>query len=428
MHGFVFQMAWFVGQVGRIGNGLGLVPGQTHLNHLPVQHLDQIALIPSSPPAPGLDAEAAGCLLTQQRQCDAPDQGQIRRRMVLAHAAGVLGEAHVQRPVQLVFHRPVRTHGFGQSGGTGTQWQAAQVVVGLTGHFFAAAALAHHLGQGLEVLPAGGVGLEVVRHLDQPVLTTLLAPVSALFADGFVVVMCATGEVLLLTDVPERVDLVVQVFVIALQRQHVVGLAGADGRGDALLAAHRVDGDDAALDRQQLQQRRNRRDFVGLLLGAHLPEQQALRARPGTDDVQRRAFGRARAAHALAVDRHHIPRLDARRQRPQPGRDHLLQLIRIKPREHPRKGVVRGDAAGQLQKPRKPLALGMPELGDLVPVFGAPDHRADRDRQDVEQLVPAGALDARIAHAFEVFKQAGLDSGAHGRTEEMRAGRRTMPS
>jgi len=41
------------------------------------------------------------------------------------------------------------------------------------------------------------------------VLATLLAPVSALVADGFVVVMRATGEVLLLTDVPERVDLVV---------------------------------------------------------------------------------------------------------------------------------------------------------------------------------------------------------------------------
>ena len=61
-------------------------------------------------------------------------------------------------------------------------------------------------------------------------------------------------------------------------------------------------------------------------------------------------------------------------------------------------------------------------------MLGSTDHRADCDRQDVEQLVPAGALNARIAHAFEVFKQAGLDSGAHGRTEEVRAGRQTMPA
>ena len=86
------------------------------------------------------------------------------------------------------------------------------------------------------------------------------------------------------------------------------------------------------------------------------------------------AFARARATCALAVDRHHIPRLDARRQRPQPGADHPLQLAGLEPREHPRKGVVRRDAAGQLQKPLEPLALGMPELGDLVDSWRGGSH------------------------------------------------------
>ena len=42
--------------------------------------------------------------------------------------------------------------------------------------------------------------------------------------------------------------------LIALERQHVVGLLVDDLLGDGALAADRVEGDDGALDRQQVEQ------------------------------------------------------------------------------------------------------------------------------------------------------------------------------
>ena len=92
--------------------------------------------------------------------------------------------------------------------------------------------------------------------------------------------------------------------LVALERQHVVALLFDDLLGDLGLTAHRVDGDDAALDAQQRQQLRDRRDLVGLRLGGHLPEHDAVGRRPGTDEMQRRQAGGAvmRAAQRLAVD------------------------------------------------------------------------------------------------------------------------------
>ena len=47
----------------------------------------------------------------------------------------------------------------------------------------------------------------------------------------------------------EQFDILAQASLIALERQHVVGLLVEDFPGDVALAADRVDGDDGAFDR-----------------------------------------------------------------------------------------------------------------------------------------------------------------------------------
>ena len=46
-----------------------------------------------------------------------------------------------------------------------------------------------------------------------------------------------------------------------------------------------------------------------------------------------------------------------------------------------------GDAARQLEKALQPVPLATPVEGDVLEALGLADHGADRDHQDVEQLV-----------------------------------------
>src|SRR3954464_7631631 len=79
--------------------------------------------------------------------------------------------------------------------------------------------------------------------------------------------------------------------VIGLEHQKIVGALGPDLRGDVLLAAHRIQRHDAALQVQGLQQLRDRRDLVRLTVDCALAERQSVFAGPGADPVQRPMVG-----------------------------------------------------------------------------------------------------------------------------------------
>ena len=63
-----------------------------------------------------------------------------------------------------------------------------------------------------------------------------------------------------------------EVRVIGFKAQHIVGLTGDDVCGNGLLAAHGINGDDAAFNAQELEQLGNGGDFIGLLSRPDLPE------------------------------------------------------------------------------------------------------------------------------------------------------------
>jgi hypothetical protein len=194
--------------------------------------------------------------------------------------------------------------------------------------------------------------------------------------------------------------------VIGLQHQEVVGALGPDPLGDALPAAHRVERDDAAVEVQGVEQPRDRGDLVRLAVDRAPAERQPPLARPGADQVERAAFvaTAAGAPHGLAVDRHHLA-LDPARQGLRPPGEAGLERVRIDEHEHPAEGVVRGDAVRQLEEGLEPGPLALPVELDVLPALGAGDHRADRDREDVDQAVVAPARLARVGEPREARRQ-----------------------
>ena len=105
-------------------------------------------------------------------------------------------------------------------------------------------------------------------------------------------------------------------------------------------------------------------------------------------------------AHAFAVNGDHA--LDAPGYATQPLVTGLFQRFGIDQPEHPREGVVRGDAVGQLQETRKPLLLGLAKFDDLGPMVCSSYDGAQRNGQYVQEVMALGACHARVWHFAQV--------------------------
>ncbi|CAM3901610.1 hypothetical protein POHY109586_24440 [Polaromonas hydrogenivorans] len=306
--------------------------------------------------------------------------------------------------MQFVLHRPVAADRLGNGLCARAQGQTADVVVGLVAGFACHLARAPHHGDGLQVRPVFGGALEVLGHRHEPVFAALNAPV-VVGTGAFPIVAVRWPDLLAgVASLKPGRNSPVQVAVVALEVEHVVRFTVHDGFGDGLLTPHGVNGDDAALDAQQLEQLGNGGDFVGLFVRLHLPQQHAGLARPGAHDMQRRLSAMARAAHALAINGHHA--LDLAGNALQPVDAYFLQRLRVNELEHPAKRVVRGNAIGQLQKRGEPFLLCLAKLHHVNPVIGPADNRAQRNHQNVHQFMAPCALDARIGHLPQVLHQA----------------------
>src|SRR3954451_21647513 len=191
-----------------------------------------------------------------------------------------------------------------------------------------------------------------------------------------------------------------------LERQEGVGGPRPDPLGVGLLAANRAQRDDTALEPQGVEQLRDRRDLVRLAVDRALAERQPAPARPGADQVQRPALVAAAAgpADGLAVDRHHLA-LDPVRQGLRPAGEAGLERVRVDEHEHPPEGVVRGDAVRQGEEGPEPGLLAATVELDVLPALRAGDHRADRDREDVDQLMIAPARLTWVGEPGEARRQ-----------------------
>jgi len=76
-------------------------------------------------------------------------------------------------------------------------------------------------------------------------------------------------------------------------------------------------------------------------------------------------------------------------------------LGRIEQGEHAAERVVRRDAVFQPQERPQPVEPLVAETFDVGPAIGASDRAAQGDDQQLEKLVPASSLDARIGNIFK---------------------------
>jgi len=174
--------------------------------------------------------------------------------------------------------------------------------------------------------------------------------------------------------------------------------------GDGALTPHGIDGHNAAGDGEDLEQFRDGGDFIRFRVRLDLAQTQALRGRPRAHHVDRRSVARriTRVPQRLAVDGDHVPRQQLR-QRLHSREKRGLEGVGVHRREDPAKRIVGRNPVAERQELAKPLPFGAAEPRNRHPVVDAADHRAQRDHEDVDEGVPAGAAHAGIGQAAEMI-------------------------
>ena len=160
----------------------------------------------------------------------------------------------------------------------------------------------------------------------------------------------------------------------------------------------------AARQLQPAQERGHGGDFIALLGGAELAEDEAVVRRPGAHQMHGAATPAAAAAQGLAVQGDDFARQRAA-QALGPGAEGFGELLRVEHGKDASEGVVAGDAVGQLQEFAQPMLLGLAELLHLHEALGPAQQRADGEQKDVVQGVALAALDAGVGEMGEVQAQ-----------------------
>lgn len=242
--------------------------------------------------------------------------------------------------------------------------------------------------------PARAFGVNFVRVGRDPEALPDEAPVGLLRALG---VQPGLLQCFPLGEAEALLQYALQTRLVAFDGQQVVGFLLQDLRGDLALAAHRVDADQIAFDQQCVEQLGDGADLVALAIDLLLPQHEAGLRGKRAHQVDRPVLPVARPAHRLAIDRKRAAA--HRRDDPaHPASERVFERARIEDAEHPVEGVVRRDAALELQKALEPghLVLG-PERHVFEAVHVA-QHRTDGDRQDLPQVMAT-----RIARSARVF-------------------------
>ena len=194
----------------------------------------------------------------------------------------------------------------------------------------------------------------------------------------------------------EGLDLAQHRRAVGLEREEIVAAAVEDHLRGALMGVHGVAGDEQAVERQGLEQRSGGEGLV-LALGHRLLGDGDPRAgAEGGDDVQRRAARRPveGAAQGLAVDGEHAVAGGA--EVVEEGLEDTTEGSRIEQPEHPGEGIMARQAILQAEEfPQERLAV-LGELGEVDAALGAADRGDQRDRQNVQQLVPLRVAPPRV--------------------------------
>ena len=369
----------------------GCRAGQTHLN-LAKENIEEVIVVPTSFETSGLDAHLGGLFLFQEIKGHVAQDSEVLWGMGFANAAVILPEGDIQHPVHRVFNAPMRAHGRAQLSSLSPQ--ATEKVARFPGRFALNPALTFDQGQTGEALPERFVGQPVnVRH--GPSATGFHSPMIAIHA--FRKAMRDAPEPDLSGIFEEKLNLLLQRPVVAFQGEYVIASLVDDLLRNLFLAAHSVHGHNTTRQLQQLQQLGNGRNLIGLVIHFDLSQHQVIGAGPGTHHVN---GGSARGAvkgvaQGLAVDGNDLS-LGEIPDSLNPVDEAVLELPRVQASKDTGKGIMGRDPIGQVQKASQPrlflLAVGL----DLGPAIGATNHRTDGNDENIEQVVPFGAIQPRI--------------------------------
>ena len=173
-----------------------------------------------------------------------PDRGEVSGRVVGPDAALVVAEDHVHDPMQLILDRPVVSDDGPHEVCRQTQRSDVDARLGRD----RAIDLPRTFNDDNAVQPRPFVALtQPFDVLDDGRGAGFDAAVIAV--DGLGAADLGIGEPIGFLLCAEQVTIVAQGALGACQRQHEVGLLVEDLLCDVALAAHRIDGDDGALDR-----------------------------------------------------------------------------------------------------------------------------------------------------------------------------------
>ena len=194
-------------------------------------------------------------------------------------------------------------------------------------------------------------------------------------------------------------DRLAELGLIVLHGQHVVCLLFANLCGDLGLATHRVDGHDGLRQVEQLQQPRDRGDLVRLLLARLLAEHEAILRGPSEHQIPLAATAEravVAAAQRLAINGHDLARR-ARTQGLDPRRQTAQELVGVQPLKHACKRIGRGNTAAQVLT--EPVQLLPAVIRQILPRVTA----AERDDDNIEQIVPPRPIHTRVCQTFQAF-------------------------
>ena len=127
------------------------------------------------------------------------------------------------------------------------------------------------------------------------------------------------------------------------------------------------------------------------------------------------------AAQRFPINRNHRA-IRCRNQPTRPPKKSGFERDRIERGEDPPEDVVRGNAVGQGEKRAEPGAFGDAETGDIDLGIGPADHHAQRDRDEIKQLVAAGTRHPGIGQIAEMGIKVGGGEGIHGGAPDVTRG------
>ena len=328
--------------------------------------------------------------------------GEVGRSVVCSDPAFVVTEDHVHDPVQAVLDCPMASDD--QPEKVPQHDQRCDVIARLSFDLAAEFTRAFNDGDSVQAWPFVPISepFDIMDHGGGPSFDATIIGVDRLCPADLRI-----DEVSCLRLVEQRFNIFAQRSLIAFQPKNIIGLLLDDLSRDGALTTHRIDGDDRPLDRQQVQQFRDRDDLIGFFGDLDLSQHEALARGEGEHHMDGAFSGLSTGpTHGLAIDRDHAhPHAGQRRD---PGDEAALELLRVEGGEEVAEMIVRRGSIAARPEPPQKIELLLTKAGDLNTGFGSGQHREQRQQNYLVKRIRDLATLTWIRQIIEMIEKYNL--------------------